>query len=303
MLGDVFYWVFNMSIAAIICGIPVLLLRLCKRIPRRVFILLWIVPLVRLCVPFGLSGKYGLMALISKFATKTVTLYQSGFGADMTAMNYIMGANSYFPITYKVDLLAHLFDIASIIWILVALALLFAFFMIYATTTKELRDAKPLQAGVYVSEKVSTPALYGIIKPRIVLPKDFRKDDLAFILAHEEAHKRRGDNLMRILALTVACVHWFNPFAWLFLKLYYADIELACDEAVLAGRDEEEKKEYAHALLTSVERSNVFAATFGGARIRTRIENILSYKRLSAASAVACAILILSMFYVLLTNA
>ena len=33
MLGEIFYWIFNMSIAATICMVPVLLLRLIKKKP------------------------------------------------------------------------------------------------------------------------------------------------------------------------------------------------------------------------------------------------------------------------------
>ena len=78
MLGEIFYWIFNMSIAATICMIPVLLLRLFKKIPRRIFIWLWLVPFVRMCIPVGISSKYGIMALLSKFTTKTVTIVQIG---------------------------------------------------------------------------------------------------------------------------------------------------------------------------------------------------------------------------------
>lgn len=50
-------------------------------------------------------------------------------------------------------------------------------------------------------------------------------------------------NFIRLLALIVVCFHWFNPFAWLMLKLLYSDIELACDESVLSKCDEAERKE------------------------------------------------------------
>ena len=99
------------------------------------------------------------------------------------------------------------------------------------------------------------------------------------------------------------CVHWFNPLAWLFLKLLFADLELACDEAVLRKCNAEQRKEYAHTLLSAVERTNVFASSFGGAKIRMRVENILSYKKLSALSATGMVALLIAIAYILLTNA
>ena len=110
-------------------------------------------------------------------------------------------------------------------------------------------------------------------------------------------------NFIRILALIVVCFHWFNPFAWLMLKLLYSDIELACDESVLSKCDEAERKEYAYTLLSTAEKTNLFVASFGGSKIRIRIENILSYSKISIFSIVSFAALVIAICYVLLTNA
>ena len=303
MLGEIFYWIFNMSIAATICMIPVLLIRLFKKIPRRIFIWLWLVPFVRMCIPVGISSKYGIMALLSKFTTKTVTIVQIGDDSALTMMNHVMGANSYFPITYKVNLLENLFNIASVIWLIVALAAILTLTIIYFITLGEMKDAKKLKDNIYISDKIKTPAVYGIIKPKIILPIEYQESELNYILMHENAHIKRKDNLVRLLAFIIVCLHWFNPFAWLLLKLLYSDIELACDESVLSNCDETERKEYAYTLLSTAEKTNVFAASFGGSKIRIRIENILSYKKISVFSIVAFSSLIIAVCYVLLTNA
>ena len=303
MLGEIFYWIFNMSIAATICVMPLLLLRLIKKIPRRIFIWLWLVPFIRMCIPVGISSKYGIMALLSKFTTKTVTIVQIGDDSAFTMMNLVTGANSYFPITYKVNLLEDLFNIASVVWLVVALAAILALAIIYFVTLGEVRDAKKLKNNIYISDKIKTPAVYGIIKPKIILPIEYQESELNYILMHENAHIKRKDNFVRLFAFIIVCVHWFNPFAWLLLKLLYSDIELACDESVLSNCDETERKEYAYTLLSTAEKTNVFAASFGGSKIRIRIENILSYKKISVFSIVAFSSLIMATCYVLLTNA
>ena len=303
MLGEIFYWIFNMSIAATICVMPLLLLRLIKKIPRRIFIWLWLVPFIRMCVPVGISSKYGIMALLSKFTTKTVTIVQIGDDSALTMMNHVMGANSYFPITYKVNLLEDLFNIASVVWLVVALAAILALAIIYFVTLGEVKDAKKLKDNIYISDKIKTPAVYGIIKPKIILPIEYQESELNYILMHENAHIKRKDNLVRLLAFIIVCLHWFNPFAWLLLKLLYSDIELACDETVLSKCNETERKEYAYTLLSTAEKTNVFAASFGGSKIRIRIENILSYKKISVFSIVAFSSLIIAICYVFLTNA
>ena len=302
MLGEIFYWMFNMSIAATICMIPVLLIRLFKKIPRRIFIWLWLVPFVRMCIPVGISSKYGIMALLSKFTTKTVTIVQIDDSA-LTMMNHVMGATSYFPITYKVNLLENLFNIASVIWLIVALAAILTLTIIYFITLGEMKDAQKLKDNIYISDKIKTPAVYGIIKPKIILPTEYDANRLDFILMHEKAHIKRKDNFIRLLTFIIVCVHWFNPFAWLLLKMLYSDIELVCDETVLSKCNETERKEYAYTLLSTAEKTNVFAASFGGSKIRIRIENILSYKKMSVISFVAFFVLLTSIIYLLLTNA
>ena len=303
MLGEIFYWIFNMSIAATICVMPLLLLRLIKKIPRRIFIWLWLVPFIRMCIPVGISSKYGIMALLSKFTTKTVTIVQIGDDSALTMMNHVMGANSYFPITYKVNLLEDLFNIASVVWLVVALAAILALAIIYFVTLGEVRDAKKLKNNIYISDKIKTPAVYGIIKPKIILPIEYQESELNYILMHENAHIKRKDNLVRLLAFIFVCLHWFNPFAWLLLKLLYSDIELTCDESVLSNCNETERKEYAYTLLSTAEKTNVFAASFGGSKIRIRIENILSYKKISYFSIAVFSTLIMAICYILLTNA
>lgn len=303
MLGEIFYWIFNMSIAATICMVPVWLVRLIKKIPRRIFVWLWLVPLVRMCIPVGITSKYGIMALLSRFTTKTVTVVQIGNDSALTMMNHVMGANSYFPITYKVNLLEDLFNVTAVIWLVVAMAAILTMTVIYLITLGEVKDAQKLKENVYISDKIKTPAVYGITNPKIILPIEYDANQLTFILMHEKAHIRRNDNFIRLFAFVVVCIHWFNPFAWLLLKMLDSDIELACDETVLSGCNETERKEYAYALLSTAEKTNVFAASFGGAKIRIRIENILSFKKISYFSVVAFSVLIIAICYILLTNA
>ncbi len=295
-MGDIFYWVLNMSLTASLTGTVILLLRCIKRIPRRVICILWAIPLIRMIIPVGLSGRYSLMSFVSNFTTRTVTVSEK---PHMTATNCIMAADEYFPITYKVNVLEDVMRVGFFVWVTLGLALIIALILIYTATMKELRDAVHIQDNIYVSDKVNTPAVYGIIKPRIIFPS--RETD-NYVLLHEQTHIKRLDNLWRIIAIVVACVHWFNPVVWLFLRLYMKDGELACDEAVISKLPRREHKEYALTLLRYTEARTVYASPFGGAGVKTRIERILSYKKLSVFSVVAFIILIVFIAYFLLTN-
>lgn len=214
-----------------------------------------------------------------------------------------MAADTYFPITYKVNVLENIFSVASVIWIIVLLAILLTLVVTYFTTIYEIRDSTHLRDNIYLSEKIISPAVYGIVKPKIILPAFYKNREVDLIILHEKAHIRSFDNMWRVIAFIIVAVHWFNPLCWLFLKKFLADLELSCDERVLAKLGADRAKEYASSILESRQGTTVFASAFGGAKIRTRIENILSFKKLTWLSFTMFVALMGVIFYVLLTNA
>ncbi len=298
-----FYWIFNMSITAAFTGLVVLLLRAIRKIPRRFVCFLWAIPFLRMLIPIGLNSRYSFMSLLSRFATKTVTVFAPISNVEFSMANFAGAADSYFPITYKVNFLEQLFFAASLVWMVVFLAIIMTLSALYISTMRELKDAIPLRENIYLSEKVQSPAVYGICKPRIVLPLSYQEKDLDYVLAHERTHIRRGDNVWRIAAFFITAIHWYQPLAWLFLKLFLADTELACDECVISKLDLEQRKRYARSLIACREKPAVFASAFGGAKIRTRVENILSFQKMTRFSAIVFSVFCLMLGYLLLTNA
>jgi hypothetical protein len=86
----------------------------------------------------------------------------------------------------------------------------------------------------------SSPALVGLLSPRIALPIDFEQrftsEERELILAHEAVHQTRLDNLWNLLSTLLVALHWWNPLAWWAARRLQADQELACDAAVLTAR-------------------------------------------------------------------
>jgi len=306
MLAEVFYWVVNMSILAGFTGLIVSVLRKVPKIPRFAVYLLWLLPLIRFWVPFGPVSEWSLLNLISRFTTRTVMIWNEPAAAgvpEFSMSNSIQAADSYFPIVYKTLTLKNLFEVSAMIWAVLAAAAILTSIFLYAVTKRELRDARHLQGNIWQSCKITSPAVYGIFRAKIVIPDFVTKQDLPYILAHEKVHIRRRDNLWRVIAIITACVHWFNPLSWIFLKWFFTDMELACDSKALRILGEDHAKEYASALLSCAAGKSVFASAFGGARTRVRIENILSYKKLTVLSTLAFGALIAAVAFVLITNA
>lgn len=292
-----------MSIVATISGLIILLIRRIKRIPRRIIMVLWLIPFLRMLIPVGIGSKYGIMSLISKFATKTVTVFEFSDFGSISMTNCVRSAESYFPITYKVNILEDVFQFISVIWIVIVIAFVIAFIILYAMTIYELKDSEHLRGNIYLSHKTESPAAYGIVRPKIIVPYYLKEKDLTFIVMHEKIHIKRLDNLWRILAFFTVIIHWYNPLSWVFLKCFLSDIELSCDEKVISKCSEENKKAYALSLIEFAENKNVLVSGFGGAKMRVRIENILSYRRISVISYMGFSLLVGLISFALLTNA
>ncbi|MBN2558572.1 MAG: peptidase M56 BlaR1 [Clostridia bacterium] len=303
MLLEIFYWVLNMSIIGGLTGLIVALLRKIPGFPRFAAYFLWILPLIRLWVPFGMASRWSLLSLISRYATKTVLIWERSPGPDFSMTNSIQAAESYFPIVYKSNLLDNIFDVASVIWAIIAMAAILVSLLLYAAAMRELRDARHLRDNIWISGKIVSPAVYGILRPRIVTPPWIADKDMPFILAHERVHIRRRDNLWRAVAVITACIHWFNPLSWIFLRWFFSDMELACDVKALKALGGEKARDYAAVLLACASGKCNFSSAFGGLKTRMRIDGILSNKKLTLLSTLAFGALIASVAFVLITNA
>lgn len=300
MPGEVFYWILNMSITASLTGLILLLLRKIRKIPGQLIFVLWVIPFLRMWVPVSIGSKYGLMDILSRAGIRTVMVYEGQ--TPITTMNSIGAADSYFPVIYKAEILSRIFGAAFVFWLIGCVAFLGILAFLYVGAIKELGNTMEWRDNIWLSERIASPAVYGIFRPRIVMPAEYKDKEATYILAHEKTHIRRLDNLWRLLGFVTACVHWFNPFSWLFLKLFLEDMELSCDERVLRGFDEKERKAYAAALVDCAEGGNALASAFGGAKIHKRIYRILSYKKISVFSGVCFAVLAAAVVWALLTN-
>lgn len=108
--------------------------------------------------------------------------------------------------------------------------------------------------GVFSGQSQASPVVLGVLRPIIVVPPDFNErfspSERVLILAHERTHIARRDSLVNSASLLVRCLAWFNPLIHIAAQALRADQELACDEAVLAGRPSA-RSDYAEAMLKS----------------------------------------------------
>lgn len=145
-----------------------------------------------------------------------------------------------------------------------------------------MREAARLRDNIWLCDAASSPFLLGIFSPRIYLPSSMEEKEMDYVLAHEQAHLRRGDHLWKPLGYALLALHWFNPLVWLAYWLFCRDVEAACDERVVRYFSADDRKAYSTALLAcSQGRHAVLACplAFGELGVRARIKAVLHYKK------------------------
>ena len=146
--------------------------------------------------------------------------------------------------------------------------------------------------GCYSGACVPAPFTLGIVRPRIYLPAGLAGPMRAAVLLHERTHLRRGDPLIKPLFYAVACLHWFNPLAWLAFRQLEREMEAACDEAAVRGCGAAARNAYCETILRYALQGRLAPGSlaFGQGSAKTRIVHLLRYRRLGGLALALCAL-------------
>ncbi|MBQ2920053.1 MAG: M56 family metallopeptidase, partial [Oscillospiraceae bacterium] len=190
------------------------------------------------------------------------------------------------------------------IWLLGMVAMALWAALSWLRVRRQVRESVP-EDGVYLCDRISSPFLFGLIRPKIYLPSCLEGDARSHVIAHEKAHLARRDHWWKPLGFSLLTVNWFNPVMWLAYILLCRDIELACDERVVRRLPAEEKKAYSSALLQcSLPRRAIAACplAFGEVGVKQRVRSILNYRKPTFWVIVTAAVLIGILAVCLLTD-
>lgn len=299
----VFLKILNMSITAGWLVLAVLVMRfLLKKAPKFLSVIMWALVGIRLVLPFSLESALSLIP--SAETVPPEILYEqspeihTGISAFNSAINPVI-SESFSPTPgASVNPLQVITILAGWIWVIGMAAMVIYSLISCLRIRRKLREATPMEGNVYLCDRVDTPFIFGLLRPRIYLPSSTYAADIPYILAHEQAHLKRKDHLWKPLGFLLLTVYWFNPLLWLAYILLCRDIEAACDEKVLKDMGEESKKPYSSALVNcSVPRKMVAACplAFGEVNVKSRIKKVLNYKKpafwLLIAAVIACIVL------------
>lgn len=301
-MSEFFLKIVNMSISASWLVLAVLLLRLIlKKAPKWASVLLWGLVAVRLICPFSFES---VMSLIP--SAETISPYimvdprpeiHTGISLVNSVINPIV-LESFAPDPgASMNPLQLWIPLAAFVWIIGVAAMLMYTAVSYILLQRKVATAIRLRSNIYQSENVDSPFVLGIINPKIYLPFDIDRQNVEHVITHEESHIRRKDHWWKPLGFVLLALHWFNPLMWIGYILLCRDIELACDEKVIKGMDNENRADYTQALVAcSVSRRSIAACpiAFGEVSVKERVKSVMNYKKPSfwviCAAVVVCVV-------------
>ncbi len=284
-----FVRVLNMSYGAAWAILAVLAARLAlRRAPKRCTFWLWAVPFARLLCPVSLEGAWSLLPgnaapLTQGAGQEAMPVFRSGLEAvDTVVAPAVARAAETAPQAGGLSLWELLLKGGTAVWLLGAAALLGYSLVRYILLRRQLRLSMPLEGNVYLADGIATPFVLGLFRPRIYLPSGLGEGEREFILLHERTHIRHGDHILKTAAFLALCLHWFNPLVWLAFRYFSRDMEMRCDESVIARWDGDIRPAYAAALLSLATGRQYFTGTplaFGEGDTGSRIRGVLRYRR------------------------
>lgn len=316
-MGNVLYVLAEVNIYASVMTFVTLIIRNCfsKRINIAIMIGLWVIVLVRFCLPVTFDGPFHLSELLPETTIEVPVenaqplqpllnnnaeeedtyIFESQRPAsisfdDVQNDNSKESYNDEQPeqlyLEESISPTITLETVIFIIWLAGVICMLVLFSIKAARFSKCVKNAPllnneqllsvisklKLQLGikqavnVKVFDNLYSPALYGLIHPTILIPKEYVElcnNELEAIFAHELMHLKKHDVCFGYIWLAAKVLHWFNPLIWIAYNKYSDDVELYRDHqaALLINDDIQYSNALLHAAKISKSTSRVVLPT------------------------------------------
>lgn len=319
----------SFSGAALILAIMVVRAVAINKLPKKTFVFLWGLVLVRLLIPFSIPSKISVYSLVDQ-NTYADTFDRTPISNMLPIMPEVQmepigdAEQMYMQQQPLVERVSE-FSVWLVIWCIGMLLITALFVMLYLKWLLKFQTARTVHNS-YVEQwlnthrlirpisirqldKIDTPLTYGILHPVILMPEGTDWEDtkqLQYILLHEYVHICRYDAVIKLISTLALCIHWFNPFVWIMYLLFNRDLELSCDESVVRRFGVASRTTYAHILINmETKKSDVmpFYNSFSKNAIEERITSIMKTKKTSLYAILFAVVLIIGIASVFVTSA
>lgn len=294
-----------LTVSALILAVLLVRAIFKNRVPKRMVYTLWLVVLVKLCLPGTLVSLPVLPAEEAAAPVQRVELPAQPLPAQQPAQAVTQPQT---PVQQPVSPAQEAAEapakpltamqIFQIVWAGGSALLglwLFGTWLVFMVRLHKSRRflGRHGRTRIYISSTVKSPCLAGLV-PAVYLTEDvLQTDSTELILRHELTHLRHLDFLWSLCRTAAVIVYWWNPFIWLAAILSKRDAELACDEAVAAGLSDAQRLVYARAILAQAPRKAA-ALSLAGPPVRERILFLTKKQRTSALCVILAVLLVVS---------
>lgn len=295
-----------LSVSALI--VVVLLVRAIfkNRVPKRMIYCLWLVVLLKLCLPGTLvslpvlpAEDAAVLAQSAERPVQTAPVIQRP--AQTVTKPQTPAQQPVSPVQETAKPAAKPLttaQILQIVWFSGSALLGLWLFGTWLTFTIRLRKSRKFlgrrgRTNIYVSKRIKSPCLAGLIQAVYLTEDVLRNDTTELIVRHELTHLRHLDFLWSLCRTAAVTVYWWNPFIWLAAICSKRDAELACDEAVAAKLPESKRLAYARAILAQAPRKTA-ALSLAGPPVKERILFLTKKQRTSVLCVILALLLVVS---------
>ncbi len=269
-----------------------------KYVHRSVFVLLWIIAMLRLCIPFMPQADSSFYNIFQENGYATVRIEEP---VDTGAYEKEQLRSGISVTVEPVEEAGFKLSLIETLWIVGSICVPGYFLYVHFRSNRKFRFAigqKESALGrirLARMEGLPAPLVYGLLRPKILLPLDFPEDgseEYWHVLHHEAMHVRCGDLWIKAVALAVVGIHWVNPCAWLMLFLLSEDLEMRCDQRVI--EEYGGKRSYAMTLVQAEEKllSRLVHTCFAFSATRRRLKYIARAKLNPLRSVLVCAVFV-----------
>lgn len=294
-----------LTVSALILAVLLVRAIFKNRVPKRMVYTLWLVVLVKLCLPGTLVSLPVLPAEEAAAPVQRVELPAQPLPAQQPAQAVTQPQT---PVQQPVSPAQEAAEapakpltamqIFQIVWAGGSALLGLWLFGTWLVFTVRLHKSRRFlgrhgRTRIYISSTVKSPCLAGLV-PAVYLTEDvLQTDSTELILRHELTHLRHLDHLWSFCRTAAVIAYWWNPFIWLAAICSKRDAELACDEAVAAGLSDAQRLVYARAILAQAPR-RAAALSLAGPPVKERILFLTKKQRTSALCVILVLLLIVS---------
>ena len=262
--------------------------KLMGRLPKRTVCVMWLVAAIRLVCPYNFNSFFSIMNLrdIAPAATAQVPDVIRKVTVTETVVEQRVTPG----------------QIIFWVWLTVAVLIVVVSLIRVAIPEMKLRRNCRAMNGYFEVDGIETSFVTGFIFQRIYMPSGVTGTEKEMMLSHERQHVRNRDNLSKLMGMIVLAIHWFNPIVWIAFGLMCSDLEMRCDEDVVKEMGKDVVPEYCVSLVQQASEAKISCSLDSAfakkSELKTRVQNIINYKKRSALTCVVYTLLAIAMIFV-----